>query len=198
MTNDTIPGSESDIESTARLLERVRCGDPTARNDLVARYLPMLKRWSHGRLPRAARDMTDTDDLVQVALMRTLNNVESFVPRHEGAFFAYLRTTVLNTVRDELRRAGRRPGRESFDRDMPALEASMVERAIGREMLEAYETALSALPEEHKEAVIMRVEFGCTYREIAETLGKPTTNAARMTVSRALVRLAEGMNEHRP
>lgn len=142
--------------------------------------------------------MADTDDLVQVALMRTLNKVESFVPRHEGAFFAYLRMTVLNSVRDELRRVNRRPGRESLDRDMTAPEPSMVERAIGREMLEAYEKALSDLPEEHKEAVIMRVEFGCTYREIAETLGKPTANAARMTVSRALVRLAEGMNEHRP
>ncbi len=32
-------------------------------------------------------------------------------PRHEGAFLAYLRRIVLNAVRDELRRAGRRPPR---------------------------------------------------------------------------------------
>ena len=198
MKNDSFSAAESEVESTAMLLERVRDGDPSALNDLAARYLPMLRRWSHGRLPRAARDMVDTDDLVQVALMKALNKVEGFVPRREGAFLAYLRTTVLNSVRDELRRMARRPGRESLDRDMTAAEPSLVEQAIGKEMLEAYESALSVLPEEHQEAVIMRVEFGYTYREIAEALGRPTANAARMTVSRALLRLAEGMDEHRP
>lgn len=198
MKDVSLSAPESEIESTARLLDRVRDGDPTARNDLVARYLPMLRRWSHGRLPRAARDMTDTDDLVQVALMKALNKIEGFVPRREGAFLAYLRTTVLNSVRDELRRMARRPGRDSLDERMPSFGPSLVERAIGQEMLEAYEAALSGLPEEHQEAVIMRVEFGYTYPEIAEALGSPTANAARMTVSRALIRLAEEMDEHRP
>jgi len=198
MCQPPVPEIESDGESTAILLERVRSGDAAARNELVARYLPMLRRWSHGRLPRGARDISDTDDLVQVALMRALGRVESFVPQREGAFLAYLRTTVLNSVRDELRRQARRPGRDSLDERLPSAEPSLVERAIGREMLEAYEAALSVLPEEQREAVIMRVEFGCTYREIAEALGKPTANAARMTVSRALLRLAEGMDEHRP
>ncbi len=123
---------------------------------------------------------------MQVALIRALNKVEGFVPQREGAFLAYLRTTVLNSVRDELRRMARRPGREALDERLPTPEPSLVELAIGQEMLEAYEAALSALPEEHQEAVIMRVEFGCTYPEIAEALGKPTANAARMTVSRAL------------
>lgn len=198
MKNDSNPDTESEVESTAILLERVRGGDIAARNDLVARYLPMLRRWSHGRLPRAARDLSDTDDLVQVALIRALNRVEGFVPQREGAFLAYLRTTVLNSVRDELRRMARRPGRDSLDERMPTSGPSLVERAIGREMLEAYETALSVLPEEHQEAVIMRVEFGYTYPEIAEALASPTANAARMTVSRALIRLAEEMDEHRP
>ena len=198
MKDDSLSPPESEIESTARLLDRVRDGDPSARNDLAARYLPMLRRWSHGRLPRAARDMADTDDLVQVALMKALNKIEGFVPRREGAFLAYLRTTVLNSVRDELRRLARRPGRDSLDERMPTSGPSLVERAIGREMLEAYEAALSGLPQEHQEAVIMRVEFGYTYPEIAEALGSPTANAARMTVSRALIRLAEEMDEHRP
>ena len=198
MKDDSLSPPESEIESTARLLDRVRDGDPSARNDLAARYLPMLRRWSHGRLPRAARDMADTDDLVQVALMKAFNKIEGFVPRREGAFLAYLRTTVLNSVRDELRRLARRPGRDSLDERMPTSGPSLVERAIGREMLEAYETALSVLPEEHQEAVIMRVEFGYTYPEIADALGSPTANAARMTVSRALIRLAEEMDEHRP
>jgi RNA polymerase sigma-70 factor (ECF subfamily) len=185
---------ESTIESTARLLERVRGGDEIAREDLVARYLPLLRRWSHGRLPRSARDISDTDDLVQVALLRALNKVDGFVPRREGAFLAYLRSIVLNSVRDELRRVARRPGRSPLDERLPTMEPSLVERAIGRETLEVYEAALSTMSETQQEAVIMRIEFGCTYQEIADALGKPSANAARMAVSRALVVLAERMD----
>jgi hypothetical protein len=42
--------------------------------------------------------------------------------------------------------------------------------------------------------VVARVEMGSTYLEIAEALGKPSTDAARMAVSRALIRLAEEMH----
>lgn len=190
--------SDSEIESTVQLLDRVRSGDETAREDLVQRFLPMLRRWAHGRLPSRARDMADTDDIVQVSLIKALNKVEGFVPRREGAFLAYLRTIVLNSVRDELRRTARRPARAPLDRDRPATGPSLVEQAIGKEILDAYEMALAALPDEHREAVIMRVEFGYTYQEIADALGKPTANAARMTVSRALLRLAEGLDDYRP
>jgi len=40
---------------------------------------------------------------------------------------------------------------------------------------------------------VSRVEFGMSYEEVAEVLGKPSANAARMAVVRALVRLAEEM-----
>ena len=66
---------------------------------------------------------------------------------------------------------------------------------MGRETVEAYEEALSRLPEETQEAVILRIEFGYSYDQIAEALGKPSANAARMTVARALVHLAEVMGE---
>lgn len=192
------PQDESKIESTARLLGRVRDGDVVARERLVSRYLPLIRRWAHGRLPNYARDISDTDDLVQVALLRALNKVEDFVPRHEGAFLAYLRSIVLNSVRDELRRVARRPGRGQLSDEHPASGLSLVEQAIGREALEAYESALSKLATDHQEAVIMRIEFGYTYREIADAVGKPTANAARMMVSRALIRLAEEIDDHRP
>jgi len=35
------------------------------------------------------------------------------------------------------------------------------------------------------------------FEEIAEATGKPSANAARMAVSRAILRLAEAMDEHR-
>jgi len=175
------------------LLGRVRDGDDGARDELVRRLLPRLRRWAHGRLPQYARDLADTDDLVQVTLLRALDHVSEFEPQREGAFLAYLRRIVLNAVRDELRRAARRPARTELGETLPQPGPSVVEQAIGRETVEAYEAALATLPEEQREAVIMRVEFGYTYPEIAEALGRPSANAARMAVSRALLRVAEVM-----
>src|SRR5438045_9463154 len=65
-------------EPTASLLERIRSGEGRAREQLFARYLPILRRWAHGRLPGYARDLSDTDDLVQVTLLRALNNLDEF------------------------------------------------------------------------------------------------------------------------
>src|SRR6476660_8945498 len=76
------------LESTAELLERIRSGDESARERLVSRYLPILKRLGHGRLPARARDLSDTDDLVQVTLIRALDHIETFEMRREGAFLA--------------------------------------------------------------------------------------------------------------
>lgn len=182
------------LETTARLLELVRSGDDGARERLVVRCLPALRRWAHGRLPSRARGMVDTDDLVQVSLLRALNQVESFVPRREGAFLAYLRRTLLNSIRDELRRTVRRPGGEELTDAIADDAPSLVEEAIGHELVERYEAALATLEETQQEAVILRVEFGYTHQEIADAIGAPTANAARMTVSRALVRLAEAMD----
>lgn len=189
---ETRPG-HGGVESTTDLLGRARDGDARARDELVRRILPRLRRWAHGRLPQYARDMTDTDDLVQVSLLRALDHVSEFEPQREGAFLAYLRRIVLNAVRDELRRANRRPGRVDLGESLPEPGPSLVERAIGREVVEAYEAALATLPEEQREAVMMRVEFGYTYPEIADALGRPSANAARMAVTRALLRVAEVM-----
>jgi RNA polymerase sigma factor (sigma-70 family) len=176
------------FETTTELLTRVRAGDAAAREQLFGRYLPRLRQWAHGRLPTYARAISDTDDLIQTTLVRTLNRVDDFRPQHEGALMAYLRKALLNAVREEIRRTGRRA-------ETPIDEAaSRVESAVGREAIERYESALAQLGEREREAVILRLEFGYTHEEIAQAIGSPTANAARMTVSRAFVRLAEGMS----
>ena len=73
------------MESTANILARVRYGDARARGQLLSRYLPILRRWAHGRLTMRARDLVDTDDLVQVTLVRALNRLEKVERRLEGA-----------------------------------------------------------------------------------------------------------------
>lgn len=182
---------DRDPASTAVLVRRFGDGDLEARDTLVERYLPLLRRWAHGRLPRYARSNAETDDLVQVTLLRALDNLASFEVRHEGAFLAYLRRIFLNMVRDEIRRYGRGPGFEELGPAVGDDAPSAVEEILGKEKLARYEAALAELPEMHREAVILRVEFGMSYDEIAHALERPSANAARMTVARALERLAK-------
>jgi RNA polymerase sigma factor (sigma-70 family) len=183
-------------ETTALLLERVRGGDEAARERLAARYLPMLRRWAHGRLPAATRDLTDTDDLVQVTLLRVLKQVGRFEYGGAGSFLAYLRSTLLNLLRNEIRRVARHGETTELD-DANLLDetASPLEQAIGRERLERYESALEALPPRARELVIMRLEFDMTYEDIARE-AQSTPDAVRMAIRRAVETLARTLGAH--
>jgi len=180
-------------EATLDLLERAKAGDRHALDLLIARYLPRLQRWAHGRLPVWARDLAETQDLVQETVFRAFTHVERFEIRGEGALQAYLRQALINRIREEIRRAGRRPQAAALERQTADAGPSPLEEAIGREAVERYESALSRLRPEDRQAIIGRIELGLTNEELADALGKPTPNAARMAVERALLRLAKEM-----
>ena len=184
---------DDSLEETQTLIQQANAGDQAAADRLFARYAPALHRWTRGRLPRWARDIADTHDIVQDALLQTFRHLEGFEYRGEGALHAYLRQAVINRIREELRRRGRRGERESLDPLMEADGPSPLEAAIGRETLDRYEDALARLSVEDREAIIARFELGLSHREIAEALGKPSEDAARMSVARALMRLVKEM-----
>lgn len=181
----------SDLEATSQLLVLARDGDDEARNRLAQRFLPILRRWAHGRLPASARDLAETADLVQLTLMRALQNIDRFESRGEGAFLAYLRQILLNAVRDEVRRVTRRPGHDGLSEIVSSREPSALEKALGRERMERYEAGLEQLEDRQRQAVVLRFEFGYSFSRIAEAIDAPTANAARMVVSRAVTALAE-------
>ena len=186
-----------DLLSTLDLLERFKRGDEDAVNLLVERSIPPLRRWARGRLPPWARSVADTQDLVQTALLRVLPRLKHFEARRPGALQAYLRQAVANHIRDEIRKATKRPT------DVDALEQqvdpspSPLDRAAGREGFERYEAALARLRPIEREAIIARLELHQSYEEIAIALRKPNANAARVTVARAVKNLATAMSEKR-
>ncbi|OLC43588.1 MAG: hypothetical protein AUH43_20360 [Acidobacteria bacterium 13_1_40CM_65_14] len=184
---------ETRLDTTVDLVERVKSGDREALDQLCSRFLPALRRWASGRLPRWTRDVMDTDDLVQETVVRAMNRMGTFESRHEGALQAYLRQAVVNRIRDEVRRATRAPASAELDENLSDRAASPLEQAIGHEAIERYEAALAQLKPEEREAIVARIEMECSYQEVAQALGKPSADAARMTVSRALLRLAEEM-----
>lgn len=197
MTTPTVKDAKAPLETTLDLVELTQRGDFAARDRLMRRYLPLLTRWTHGRLPVGARDLNDTADLVQTALLRAFQALPSFVSEGNGAFFGFLRTIVLNLLRDEVRRLTRRPLSVELPEEIADTQASPMSRAVTLETLRAYEFAVRNLDESDRDIVIMRVELGLSHQDIAEMTGCPTPNAARMRVARALARLAEQMRDYR-
>jgi RNA polymerase sigma factor (sigma-70 family) len=180
--------------STIDLLARVREGDAIAIDLLFARIVPALRRWARGRLPANARELCDTEDLVQDTLAGALRHLTDFEARHQGSLLAYLRLALLNRVRDEVRRTRRRGPAVELPAEWPDGSASPLEQVLGRAEIERYEDALDRLRDDHREAILWRIECGCSYEELAIALGKPSANAARVAVRRALMRLAKEMS----
>ena len=57
----------------------------------------------------------------------------------------------------------------------------------------AYDEAMEKLRAAEREAIIGRVELSLSYAELAKVLERPSPDAARMAVGRALLKLAKLM-----
>lgn len=183
-------------ETSLALLARARQGDGVAVEALMARYLARLQRWASGRVPPAARSLVDTDDVVQDALLNTFRRLGDFEPRHDGALMAYLRQAVANRIRSEMRRWA--PVVDSAV-EPDALESAVpspLEAMVGRAAFARYEAALARLDEDDRAAVIGRFEMGFSYDALARAMNRPSADAARKTVERAVRRLVGFMPPH--
>ena len=181
-------------EPTMELIVRARTGDRLAAEALLQRCLPPLKRWAHGRLPAAAREYLDTGDLVQDAALHLLKRLDVFEPRHVGAMQAYLRQSVINRIRDEVRRIGRQPPRLELPEDQPSDKTSPLEIAIQAEAYERYRAALKGLKPRDRELIVARIEIQWSLAEIGHRFGMRTVDATRMAVLRAVRRLTEKLD----
>lgn len=185
-------------EPTEMLLRRIRAGDAEARQALYDRCLPALLRWAHGRLPQYVRGANDTEDLVQTTLLRALRHLDDFKASGSGAFLAYLRQILLNEVRHEIRSQRRHGGAHLAVEDVELVDEgkSAVEMLVSEQRLRAYENALATLSRRQQELLVLRIEFGLSWQEIALEIGG-SADAVRMTATRALQRMAEAIgNEH--
>jgi RNA polymerase sigma-70 factor (ECF subfamily) len=186
-----------DAESSMALLVRAQAGDRDALEHLIARYLPRMRRWAHGRLPQGARGLADTSDVVQETVISTFKQIERFEVRGEGALQAYLRQGLMNRIRDHGRRASRRPVTMPLEGDVDRGGPSPLERAVGQQLLDRYEDALARLRAEDRELIVARVELGLDIDELTAAFNKPTPAATRKAVARALMRLAHEMDPAR-
>ncbi|MBA2302335.1 MAG: sigma-70 family RNA polymerase sigma factor, partial [Acidobacteria bacterium] len=148
----------------------------------------------HGRLPRWVRSATDTGDLVQDAVLRTLSRLDAFQPHGRRALAAYLRVAVQNRIADEHRRAARWILSETRTDALPARGASPLHRAISAQTERHYRAALAELGTRDQELIVAHFELDYSHAQLGCMIGR-SPNAARMALARAIGRLAERMPE---
>jgi len=187
-----------DQQPSMELLEQARGGSAEALDRLLGRYVHPLRRWAHNRLPYWARNLGDTEDLVQEAVAQTLKQLPRLRIERQGGLHAYLKAAILNRMRTELRNTRRRPQRAELDPELPGSLPSALDLAMTNERRDRYERALARLSQSDREAIIARFEFGFSGSELAAALHKPTTDAARMTVTRAVLRLTRILAQAKP
>ena len=192
---DDPPPEHFDSDSTILLVQRAKDGDDIARDRLFRRLTPVVRRWATGRLPVWARYRSDSDDLVQDALMATVRNLQSINAAGSAQFYAYLYKALQNRIRDEIEKARLRPRASGEPVEM--LAPSPLEAMLDAETLERYQRALATLSPEDQAAILVRIELGLSLQETAAELGKPSADAARMAVNRAVKRLVEAMQIER-
>jgi RNA polymerase sigma-70 factor (ECF subfamily) len=136
----------------------------------------------------------DTDDLVQEAFGAVLRRLDRFEPRRKQAIRAYLKQSIRNRICDEVRRAGKVEVAAQTGADPISPEGSPLDRAISSENWRRYCEALGRLDEHDRELIVGRIELDYSYGQLALATSRPSPDAARIAVRRALVRLALEMN----
>ena len=139
--------------------------DPFHR-DLVA-LLPRLRRFARS----LTRDMSDADDLTQVAVEHALARRDQWRPdTNLGAWmFRIMKNAWIDETRSRTRRgrvlAAEEEGDTVADARAPDLDARLA--------IDAVERAMSNLPDDQRIAVSLVLVEGLSYREAAEVLEVP-------------------------
>jgi RNA polymerase sigma factor (sigma-70 family) len=139
---------------------------------------------------RLSGNHDDAQDLTQEVLLRVRRGLETYRP---GSMEGWLSRITTNVFLDEVRRRRRRPAdRWSEDTDPSLPAAPAADEALDAQVLPAdVQTALAALPEDFRVAVVLSDVAGLSYHEIGEAVGVPLgTVRSRIHRGRALLREA--------
>ena len=158
------------------LVTRVKGGDKQAFNLLVAKYQYRIK----SLVARLVADPMEQDDIVQEAFIKAYRAISRF--RGDSAFYTWLYRIAVNTAKNYLVTAGRRPPMQDIDVDdasparMPQrlTEANTPEVILQNDQLvEAINNAIHELPAELRQAITLRELEGLSYEDIAEVMDCP-------------------------
>ena len=162
-------------DTDQQLVQRAQRGDLRAFDLLVLKYQGRIA----ALVSRYVSDAGEVEDVTQEAFIKAYRALGKF--RGDSAFYTWLYRIAANAAKNHLVAKGRRPGAdatiqdaESFDEGgMLSESASPEALAMGGELAEVVESALKALPDELKAALMLREFDGLSYDDIADVLGCP-------------------------
>jgi RNA polymerase sigma-70 factor, ECF subfamily len=183
---------ERDLDQA--LVERVQRGDKAAFDLLVSKYQRKLSRL----IARLVRDPGEVEDVTQEAFIKAYRALPTF--RGDSAFYTWLYRIGINTAKNYLVAAGRRPPTatghdadeaENFEdgerlRDINTPESVLMSRQIA----DTVNQAMSSLPEDLRSAIALREIEGMSYEEIAAAMDCPI-GTVRSRIFRAREAIAE-------
>jgi len=167
----------SEREIDAELVARVQRGDKKAFELLMLKYQRKILRL----LSRFIRDPSEIEDVAQEAFIKAYRALPQF--RGESAFYTWLYRIAINTAKNHLVASGRRPSSpseyenedgETFDETDNLSDINTPESMMAtREIAETVNSAIDALPEELRTAIVLREIEGMSYEDIAQSMGCP-------------------------
>jgi RNA polymerase sigma-70 factor (ECF subfamily) len=184
--------SEREIDQA--LVERAQAGDKRAFEQLVGKYQRKLGRL----LSRFIRDQAEVEDVTQEAFIKAYRALPSF--RGESAFYTWLYRIGINTAKNHLVARGRRAPTstefdadeaESFDDAELLHDINTPERLLqSKQIGQTVNAAMEALPDELRNAIVLREIEGLSYEEIAVEMKCPI-GTVRSRIFRAREAVAE-------
>ncbi|MCK9509495.1 MAG: RNA polymerase sigma factor RpoE [Pigmentiphaga sp.] len=168
---------KAEREIDAELVERVQRGDKQAFGLLVSKYQRKVMRL----LTRFIKDAAEIEDVAQEAFIKAYRALPQF--RGESAFYTWLYRIVINTAKNHLATASRRPiplsnfeseESETFF-EINGLSDNHTPESVlaSREIALAVNEAIEALPEDLRTAIVLREIEGMSYDEIADVMACP-------------------------
>ncbi|HKL62194.1 MAG TPA: RNA polymerase sigma factor RpoE [Woeseiaceae bacterium] len=162
--------------SDAALVKRVQEGDKQAFNLLVLKYQTKIVNL----VMRYVRDPDEANDVAQEAFLKAYRALPRF--RGDSAFYTWLYRIAVNTAKNYLVAAKRRPVEydldlqdpEQYDMQARLKDIDSPERMMMKdEVQRTIDEAIDELPEDLRTAIVLRELEGMTYEEIAETMECP-------------------------
>jgi RNA polymerase sigma-70 factor (ECF subfamily) len=167
---------ETVAESDLSLVERVQRGEKSAFDVLVLRYQHKVLKL----VMRYIRDAMEAEDVAQEAFIKAYRALPGF--RGDSAFYTWLYRIAINTAKNALVSAKRRPIDYSLDLQDPEqfeLQARLKDGetpehlVLTEEIRETVNGAMAELPEDLKTAIVLREIDGLSYEEIAAAMDCP-------------------------
>ena len=194
-----------DLTRSIELVRRAQNGDDEALNRLVERYYDRVRRVVRMRLGRRLRAQLDIEDILQDTFVAAVESFDRFEMREDASLINWLAKLAERKIiaaadyhsakKRDRRREVRMPSSVNHESTVVSQELAdsidaPIEEVAQGELKEIVEGCISELPEEYRELILLRDYMAASWERVAEETSRPSSEAARMMHSRAMLELA--------